>query len=435
MPRKPPRNFRPEPFGYHEEVELTVDTLTNLGVGLGRIDGWVVMVPYALPGERVRARVWRNKANFSDADLVEVLDASPDRVEAGCPLFGECGGCQYQHLRYAAQLDWKRRQIAELLQRLGGLRVDVEPCVGSPRIYGYRSKLTPHFRRAPEGDRTAIGFQRADSRAVVDVPACPIASEAINTALPSERSAVKSGARPFKRGGTLMLRDVGGRVETDPAALVEERVGEWRFRFVAGEFFQNNPHVLPLMVDHVLSEAAAAGVPRLVDAYCGVGVFGICGANRFQKVHGIEISARAVALARQNADLNGITNIDFIEGGAERVFAGLDFPGGDCAVILDPPRKGCDPAFLEQLLAFAPRGIVYVSCGPDTQARDLRVLTSGPYQVSRVQPFDLFPHTRHVENVVTLGKIKRRRPPVCIPTPAAGNGKSHRLSKTNFESL
>ncbi len=402
MPRKPPRNFRPEPFVYHEEVELRIDTLTNLGVGLGRIDGWVVMVPYALPGERVRARIWRNKANYSEGDLAEVLEASPHRVEPGCPLFGECGGCQYQHLVYPAQLEWKTRQTGELLQRLAGLEVPVEPCIGSPVVYGYRSKLTPHFRRAPEGDGTAIGFQRADSRAVIDVPACPIASEAINAALPRERAAVKSGARPFKRGGTLMLRDVGGRVETDPSAVVEERVGEHRFRFVAGEFFQNNPHVLPRMVDYVLAEARAAAVPRLVDAYCGVGVFALCGARYFETVHGIEISTRAVALARENAARNGTANVSFLEGAAERIFGGLAFPGAECAVILDPPRKGCDTSFLEQLLAFGPRRVVYVSCGPDTQARDLRVLAAGGYSVLRVQPFDLFPHTRHIENVVTL---------------------------------
>ncbi len=402
MPRKPPRNFRPEPFAYHEEVELRIDALTNLGAGIGRVDGWVVMVPFALPGERVRTRIWRNKANYSEGDLAEVLEASPHRVEAGCLLFGECGGCQYQHLAYPVQLEWKTRQIVELLQRLAGLDVSVEPCIGSPVVYGYRSKLTPHFRRAPDGDRTAIGFQRADSRAVIDVPACPIASEAINAALPRERAAVKSGERRFKRGGTLMLRDVGGRVETDPAAVVEERVGEHRFRFVAGEFFQNNPHVLPRMVDYVLAEARAADVPRLVDAYCGVGVFAVCGARHFETVHGIEISTRAVALARQNAERNGTANVTFHEGTAERIFEGLPFPGGECAVILDPPRKGCDASFLEQLLAFGPRRVVYVSCGPDTQARDLRILAAGGYRVLRVQPFDLFPHTRHIENVVTL---------------------------------
>ncbi len=404
MNLKPPRNFRPVPFHYHEEVELSIDTLTNLGVGLGRIDGWVIMVPYALPGERVRARVWRNKSNYSDADLVEVMEPSAHRVQPGCSLFGTCGGCQYQHLDYPSQLEWKTRQIGELLLRIGGLEVPVQPCIGSPLVYGYRSKLTPHFRVKPHGESTVIGFQRADSRALVDIPQCPIASPAINEVLVSERRAVKSEERVYKRGGTLLLRDVQGVVVTDAAAHVYEQVGDFRFKFVAGEFFQNNPHILPTMVDYVLKEAQNSGARHLVDAYCGVGVFAICGSSLFESVRGVEINARAVALARANAQENKVKGVQFIEGMAERIFDDLDLGGADSVVILDPPRKGCDVPFLQQLCTFGPRRIVYVSCGPDTQARDLKILSEAGYRVSQVQPFDLFPHTRHIENVVTLDR-------------------------------
>lgn len=403
MHRSPPRNFKPVPYAYHEEIELRIDTLTNLGVGLGRIDGWVVMVPYTLPGERVRARVWRNKSNFSDADLVAVLEPSPDRVEAACPLFGECGGCQYQHLAYPAQLAWKTRQIHELLTRLGKLSVEVQPCIGSPKQWGYRSKITPHFDRPPRGEATIIGFQRAESRSLVDVPACPIASPAINESLSRERAAVKSGTRQYKKGATLLFRDTPDGVETDSRAVVRERIGDRIFEFVAGEFFQTNPHILPHMVDYVLGEAAGEGdCAHLVDTYCGVGVFALCGADRFSSVLGIEVNTRAFALAQSNLALNGITNTRFIEGSAEAIFADCPFPGEASAVIIDPPRKGCSPEFLEQLIAFGPRRVVYVSCGPDTQARDLRILADAGFVVTRVQPFDLFPHTRHIENVATL---------------------------------
>ncbi|MEO7597287.1 MAG: TRAM domain-containing protein, partial [Opitutus sp.] len=155
------KTFNDQPFAYHAEVEFEVTTLTNLGLGLGRVTlpgeaeaKWVIMVPFTLPGERVRARVYRNHKNFSEADLVAVLSPSAHRVAPRCPLFGRCGGCQYQHLAYAEQLAWKQRQVAELLQHMAGIDFPVSPVVPSPREYGYRSKITPHFA-APRFMKTA----------------------------------------------------------------------------------------------------------------------------------------------------------------------------------------------------------------------------------------------------------------------------------------
>ena len=161
MPRK--KKFNDQPFAYHQEIDLEISTLTNLGLGLGRVlEGWVVMVPFTLPGERVRARVFRNNRNYSEADLVEILAPSPHRVAPRCPIYGKCGGCQYQHLSYPEQLAWKRRQVAELLEHLAGISFPVEPVIGSPREFGYRSKITPHFniragtrRRRPRSDFSA----------------------------------------------------------------------------------------------------------------------------------------------------------------------------------------------------------------------------------------------------------------------------------------
>jgi len=397
---RPPKNFHPEPYAYHQEIELRIDDLTNLGEGVGRVDGWVVMVPFALPGERVRARVWRNKKNYSDADLIAVLEASPDRVQPPCPLFGECGGCQYQHLSYEGQLAWKTNQIKELLRRLGGVEADIALCRGSPQTYGYRSKITPHYEAPRHGAIGSIGFQRFANRSIIDVPQCPIASPAINAALPDARAQVRSTVAKRRRGGTLLMRDSAEGVSQDNREILTERVGNRVFQFVAGEFFQNNPHILPDLVNYALEQAE--GPRYLVDAYCGVGVFGICGAERFERVRGVEVNATAISLARANAQINGIRNIEFVIGEAEAIFAHLDFPGADSAVILDPPRKGCDEPFLKQLFDFQPARIVYVSCGPDTQARDLRIMLEAGYRLERVQPFDLFPQTRHIENVITL---------------------------------
>ena len=193
-----PKGFHPEPFSYHQELELDIDALSNAGDGIGRVDGWVVFVPFALPGDRVKARVWRNDRNYSSADLVEVINPSPDRVEPGCRLFGTCGGCQYQHFSYDRQLLWKTRQVADLLRLQAGLELPVNPAVASPRQYHYRSKITPHFDKPKEGGKPAIGFLKAGSRRdVVDVPQCPIAMECINEALPLARKSVYQAAARF----------------------------------------------------------------------------------------------------------------------------------------------------------------------------------------------------------------------------------------------
>jgi 23S rRNA (uracil1939-C5)-methyltransferase/tRNA (uracil-5-)-methyltransferase len=401
-----PKNFNPTPYTYHQEIELTIDTLTNLGIGLGRVNGWVVMVPLALPGEKIRASVWRNKENYSDADLVEVLEKSPDRIEPRCPLFGKCGGCQYQNMTYAAQLFWKRKHVEELVRRLAKLDAEVLPTHPSPLEFGYRSKITPHFEPRHEGGRMPIGFLGMNTRAVIDVAQCPIASDAINAALPAEREKIQLQARAgtLKRGGTLLLRDTGNGVETVMSETAETTVGKLRFRFPAGEFFQNNQHILTELLDYAMSEAAAPGLTNLVDAYCGAGSFALWGASKFEHVAGVEISERAIELANENAKLNGITNAAFLQGSAEAIFARIDFDAAKSAMIIDPPRAGCDHVFLDQLVKFGPARIVYVSCAPDTQARDLRFLADNGYKVARVQPFDLFPQTRHIESVATIVK-------------------------------
>ena len=423
----PKKRFNDQPFRYHEEIELEITTLTNLGLGLGRVAlpgtteaKWVVMVPFTLPGERVRARVYRNQKNFSEADLVEVLTPSVHRVAPRCSLYGRCGGCQYQHLAYTEQLKWKQRQVAELLQHLAGIEFPVNPVIGSPREYGYRSKITPHFavkRQNAEipnpngqipkdsGENMAIGFLRQGTRFdLVDVPRCEIATDAINARLPAVRSGIRAGVAEgrYVRGATVLLRDAGGEVTTNYDEIVTETVDGLKLRFLARDFFQNNPFILPAFTGYVRGKAAATGARRLVDAYCGSGLFALSCASAFERVAGIEISESSVAFARQNAAANGIGNATFQAGDAAAIFAGLDFVPGETVVIIDPPRKGCDEGFLRQLFAFGPRAVVYVSCDPATQMRDLRLFVAAGYALEDVQPFDLFPQTRHLECVMTL---------------------------------
>ena len=413
-----PKKFNDKPFAYHAELELEIATLTNLGSGLGRVrlpeienrdsknensTGWVVMVPFALPGERVRVRVFRNHKNFSEADLLKVLAPSPDRVAARCPLFGRCGGCQYQHLAYAAQLAWKQRQVAELLLHMAGVEFPVASVMPSPREFGYRSKITPHFNPPREGLPMPIGFLRQGTRFdLLDVPDCPIATPAINERLTAVRAEVLARRASYTHGATLLLREADGAVTTDYEAIITESVGALKLRFRARDFFQNNPFILPAFTGYVRDQAAASGARLLVDAYCGSGLFALAAAPAFDRVAGVEISESSIAFARENAAANGIANATFQAGDAAAIFAGLDFVAADTAVIIDPPRKGCDAGFLAQLLAFGPRAVVYVSCDPATQMRDLKGFLAAGYALTAVQPFDLFPQTRHLECVITL---------------------------------
>jgi len=397
---------------------------------------WVVMVPFALPGERVKASVFRNHKNFSEADLVEVLKASPDRVGPRCELFGRCGGCQYQNFAYDQQLVWKRRQVEELLQHMAGLEFAVAPTIGSPQQYNYRSKITPHFagprpakssgftvqgspsktenmagpetvKREQKTENLAfpIGFLRQGTRFdLLDVPQCPIATAAINERLTGVRADIqtKAAAGAYPRGATVLLRDAGGIVTTEYDQVITEDVDGLKLRFLARDFFQNNPFILPVFTGYVRDQAAASGARFLVDAYCGSGLFALRSAAAFERVAGIEISESSVAFARENATANGIANATFQAGDAAAIFAGLTFPAADTVVVIDPPRKGCDESFLQQLFTFGPRGVVYVSCDPATQMRDLKLFAASGYTLTAVQPFDLFPQTRHLECVVTL---------------------------------
>ncbi|HEY8995537.1 MAG TPA: class I SAM-dependent RNA methyltransferase [Lacunisphaera sp.] len=458
------KKFNDHPFPYRTEIELEIATLTNLGVGLGRVQlpaignrvpseatssskienstGWVVMVPFTLPGEKVRARVYRNHKNYSEADLLAVLTPSPHRIDPKCPLFGRCGGCQYQHLTYAEQLQWKRRQVEELLKYMAGVEFAVNPVIGSPREFGYRSKITPHFQARnggpvsrpaavgqesdpPKVGSTPIGFLKQGSRfELVDVPQCPIATPEINAKLPEVRAKTHArlAAGEYKRDATLLLRHAQEGVITDYDAVITESIPQdgaaatsprgstqpgsaaLQLRFLARDFFQNNPFILPAFTGYVREQAAASGARFLVDAYCGSGLFALSCAPAFEKVSGIELSETSIRFATENAAANGLTNATFRAGDAAQIFAGLDFPPSETAVVIDPPRKGCDESFLNQLFAFGPRAVVYVSCDPATQMRDLKGFLAAGYKLTAVQPFDLFPQTRHLECVITLAR-------------------------------
>jgi len=448
-----PRNFVPIPFAYHRLIIAKVESLTNLGIGICRVPlppkadidphpnpddiqhdnrRWVIMVPNVIPGELVKLSIYRNHKNYSDADLVEVIEPSPDRVEPKCELFDVCGGCQYQHMSISTQRSWKTRQVSDLYGRVAGLEEGVTypavlPALGTDDVYHYRSKITPHYD-SPKKNRgiiDAIGFKQKASRRIVDVPYCHIATEAINTKLTEVREDKFSEAREGRlkrpsKGATLLLREANEGVITDNNAWVTTTVKDLTFRLKAGNFFQNNPYMLPVMDDLVVDAARQPNskgeeMTHLIDCYCGSGLFCLGSAKHFDVCVGIEVNDLAVQEARGNAELNDIANCKFVSASAEAIFDSedpvtlqhrdgeaetelvSDFPRDNTVVVVDPPRKGCSEEFLAQLYAFRPARVVYMSCDPATQARDAKGLVGAGYDISSIQPLDLFPQTRHIE--------------------------------------
>lgn len=409
---KVPKGFSSSPFSYHSEHIIHIDDVTNLGVGVGRINGWVVMVPMVLPGEVARVRVYRNNKNYSEADLIEIVTPSAERVTPKCQYYETCNGCQYQHMSYKAQLSLKKKHVETALTRIGSIQTAVNEVVESPQITSYRSKITPHFSYGKKS-LPSIGFQSRLRRNVnTDIENCLIATDAVNQKLKHDRvDLIKKYMNATSIGSRTMLLREGddAYVETDPRANILQTVNNVTFEFRAGEFFQTNIPITSLLVNYVLLEARRNQSKFLIDAYCGSGLFSLCGAQHFESVYGVEVSKLAIENAIANCKRNKIENAHFLSGDSESIFSrvkGVIDPD-EAAMIIDPPRRGCDVSFLRQLLEYKPSIIVYVSCEPTTQARDSKYLIAGGYEVVNVTPFDMFPQTRHLENVMTFSRIRK----------------------------
>ncbi|KZV81114.1 S-adenosyl-L-methionine-dependent methyltransferase [Exidia glandulosa HHB12029] len=447
------------PVVFGDEFELVVDMLSSNGEALARLPAphppWAVKIPFALPQETVRVKIVKHTRMASHADLLEIVkpnDELRDMSRVRCQYFGKCAGCQYQMLSYDKQLEFKSTVVEKAYKNYSGLDASdvapVLPTMASPLQYGYRTKITPHFDAPPEnrmrkGKHVAkkakdatwelkIGFEERGKPNTLDIEECPIATQCLNDALGPAREKVKSTIHTYKRAATLLLRDSLESFAPDPVAqpethvcisdhkaVVRERVGAHIFEFPAGSFFQNNNAILPTLVSYVKSAIEDMSTPdtrptHLVDAYCGSGLFSITLASAFEKVVGVEIDEQAIKAARANAALNGLPadRCAFTAGKAEAIFASVlgVFPAERTAVVIDPPRKGCDERFLKQLLEFRPATLVYVSCNVHTQARDVGLIvgrTKGDeegrrYRMESLRGFDLFPQTAHVESVAVL---------------------------------
>ena len=375
-----------------DKVLLDVTDLAFGGEGVARIGEFVVFVAFVAVGEEVEAEIIEVKKRFARAKLLRVLKPSPERVQPLCAYFGDCGGCQYQHLEYEAQLRIKHKQVIDTFQRLGGLDgnliAEVIPC---PQPYGYRNRIMIRSQWDKFKQGLNLGFIRADNRLVVDIEACKIAEPALNAQIQHVR------LHPPPKGGlkvVLRISPEGWDVPPD-------------------SFFQNNFFLLPALVEVVRSFFRLSGARHLMDIYCGVGFFSIELAGQAESFTGVEYDRLAIKAARLNAAKRQITNGEFIAGTAEELLPGLlrRHKAAATSVLLDPPRKGCHPELLDLLRRNQPAQIIYVSCQPATMARDLRILCAhNVFRAQQVVPLDMFPQTAHVECVADLRRQENEPP-------------------------
>ncbi len=393
-------------------IETEVERIVPGGVGLAHAEGRTLFVGLAAPGDRVRARIERVRGGVAFASIVEVLAPGPARVEPPCPYFGRCGGCDFQQLAYPAQLEAKAGIIRDCLRRIAAIDPPPDVAVSpSPRDWDYRSRAEWQHDAA----RGLLGYFERDSHRVVNVTHCPIAAPEIEAALKELRGRMETGTLPaeiaeFRAAAGDDAVAIAPPLDDDrPAELVRTAGGE-RYRYDADCFFQTNHALLDPLVTEALRHvppaatangAAAPGVA--VDLYCGVGLFTLPLARRFERVIGVEAHHAAAAYATQNLVAAGLGNARVDAVGVEpwltRHASVLAPPA---FVLLDPPRTGAGDAVVEGILALRPGRIAYVSCDPATLARDLRRLLGGGYALDGVTAFDLFPQTHHVETVAHL---------------------------------
>lgn len=455
-------------------IELDITSPAFEGSAVGRIDSMAVFVPFALPGDRIRARVTRKKKKFAEASIEEILSPSPDRVEAKCVHFGTCGGCRLQNADYEKQLEYKRSIVRELMKRIGGFKdIEVLPVMPSPRQYEYRNKMEFSFgaRRWLTTDEIATGkkiergfalglhIPRRFDR-ILDLEEChlqePVSMKILSllrdTALEQNWSPYDTGEhKGYLRNliirvgintGELMVNLVTTSREEERinhlgeilkqnfpeittllnsinpgpnptliehefvifgSGMLRDRIGPFEYRISPSSFFQPNT----LQAENLFATISAAASPEkgdtVYDLYCGLGAIGIYLSGEAGRIIGVESHTRSVELARENALLNDSDNcgffaMDVLESLREEFIADNGRPD---IVILDPPRAGLHPKAASRLLEASPKKIVYTSCNPATQARDLALLNE-KYAVSSIQPIDMFPQTWHIESVATL---------------------------------
>ena len=450
----------PAPVSRDQELELRIHSLAFGGNGVARLDGFVVFVRSALPGDTVRARVTKVQRRHAEAVTTELLAPGPVRVEAPCAHYPACGGCRFQDLAYEAQLEAKHAWVEDSLRRIAGIPdLPLEPIVGAESVFHYRNKMEYSFAPGPDGP--VLGLHRAGRwDEVLELERCWLTTEVGNAI----RNTIQAWAREerleaydqaeatgylrhlvvregLNTGQALVqlvthererfdrerlievltaipeVRSIHWSVNETPAEVtnlpsellwgeeaIEEKLGGLRFRVRPNAFLQTNTAMAERLYELAREAAGLTGGETVYDLYCGIGTIGLSLASDALTVWGIEISEESVACAIENAELNSIGNAAFFAGNVGEVLQELrDRAGDPDVVVVDPPRAGLAGKALRRLGELAAPRVVYVSCNPTTLAGDAKKLREEyGYSLVRARPVDMFPHTPHVETVALL---------------------------------
>ncbi len=448
----------------NDVVEVDIEDMTADGAGLGKIEGYPLFVKDAVIGDRVRVKAIKTRKNYGYARLMEVLEPSPHRVEAVCPLARQCGGCQLQMMSYDQQLKYKHSKVANNLRRIGHIEdVEVLPVLGMEEPYHYRNKAQFPVGSDREG-KIITGFYAGRTHSIIPVTSCCIGVPVNEEVLEIIRTYMEEyQVMPYdEENGTGLVRHIlirygfttkevmvcviiNGDNLPHSGALVDklreiagltsisininkertnvilgkqvktiwgqdyitDYIGDIKYQISPLSFYQVNPAQTKVLYEKALEYAGLTGEETVWDLYCGIGTISLFLARQAKQVYGVEIIPEAIADARRNAEINGITNVEFFTGKAEEVLPHKYEEDQVYAevIVVDPPRKGCDEQLLDTIVKMQPERVVYVSCDSATLARDLRYLSDRGYVVRRVQPVDMFGHTVHVETVVLMSRV------------------------------
>ncbi len=440
-------------------VDLRVKDLAFDGKAVAERDGKVVFVNGGLPGELIRACIIKSKARYDVARLEEILEPSELRTDAPCSHFGICGGCTWQDLEYRHQLEFKKKQTIDCMERLGKLPdVVVHDVIGSAERFRYRNKMEFSFHVDPDNDFNLGLHHRGRWDAIFDLEHCHLQSDLANRlvhwmrdfvkredlpvydvrehhgymrffmlrqakrtpdfmvnivtnygSFPSREHLVKGMTAAFPEVTTIVHNQNGQRSNIAVGekedilygpGYIEERLFESSFRIRANSFFQTNTNQAETLYRTAFDMLKATRDDRVLDLYCGTGSIGILLSKYVHEVVGVELVPDAIAAARENATLNRVDNIEFFEGNVKDFLKSHPKAQEQFDVIIvDPPRAGMNPKALKYLLKMAPERLLYISCNPSTFARDAASLVKAGYRLPEVRPVDMFPHTMHIELV------------------------------------
>lgn len=398
-----------------DRIEVTTERLAYGGDAVARHDGLTIFIPLAAPGEQLKVRIVERKKNYARAIIESIVDPSAARRAPLCAYYGECGGCQLQHMNYAAQLEAKAGFIRDALTRIGKIEWPQEISVLHAAEVGYRTRaqIKIETARPLSGQTQRIGFNRLASNAVCDVASCPVLVPELDAGLARLRGLA---SEPAKAADAALSRlheidmaagDSGiafaPMINGLPSEPIARTIHNLTYSFSPATFFQSNALLLATLISEALDEFAGS---LAIDLYAGVGLFTLQLARRFNRVIGIESDREAAQFVRYNLAANQLTNVELEQARVEQWLASLRLQRSDESepidlLLLDPPRAGAAEA-LNDIAALKPLRIVYVSCDPTTLARDLRRLLDAGYSLDRLTGIDLFPQTYHIETVAHL---------------------------------